>query len=173
MPESPRWLVARKGDLKAARRSLSLVHGLPIDSNQITHEVEAIQRASEAVNTRQSGWLDCFRPGPNKILYRTLLGMTLQAIQQLTGANYFFYYGATIFETVGLVDPYVTQIILGAVNFFCTFGGLWVMENVSCILVLVFFSLSLSLFRSFYLSIYLYLANVDLSLSYSSEGENR
>lgn len=55
--------------------------------------------------------------------------MALQSLQQLTGANYFFYYGATVFSTVGIVDPYVTQIILGAVNFFCTFGGLYVMEK--------------------------------------------
>lgn len=37
-----------------------------------------------------ASWLDCFRR-PNKTLYRTILGMTLQAGQQLTGANYFFY----------------------------------------------------------------------------------
>lgn len=38
----------------------------------------------------RAGWLDCFKP-QHKTLYRTLLGMTLQALQQLTGANYFFY----------------------------------------------------------------------------------
>ena len=57
--------------------------------------------------------------------------MTLQAIQQLTGANYFFYYGATIFQSVGIQDSFITQIILGAVNFICTFGGIYLMENVS------------------------------------------
>lgn len=41
----------------------------------------------------------------------------------------FFYYGAVIFQSVGLSDSYVTQIILGAVNFFCTFGGLYIMER--------------------------------------------
>jgi hypothetical protein len=59
------------------------------------------------------------------------LGMVLQSIQQLTGANYFFYYGATIFTSVGIADSYITQIILGAVNFGCTFGGLYVMQRVS------------------------------------------
>ena len=67
-------------------------------------------------------WADCFR-ARNKTRYRTFLGMTLQALQQLTGANYFFYYGATIFQSVGLSDSFVTQIILGAVNFVCTFLG--------------------------------------------------
>jgi SP family sugar:H+ symporter-like MFS transporter len=56
-------------------------------------------------------------------------GMSLQSLQQLTGANYFFYYGATIFQSVGLEDSFVTQIILGTVNFVCTFGGIYVMEK--------------------------------------------
>lgn len=77
----------------------------------------------------QSGWLECFKPH-NKTLYRTLLGMALQTFQQLTGANYFFYYGATVFQSVGIQDSFVTQIILGAVNFICTFFGLYVMEKV-------------------------------------------
>ena len=57
--------------------------------------------------------------------------MALQSFQQLTGANYFFYYGTTVFKSVGLSDSFVTQIILGAVNFVCTFLGLYVMEKVS------------------------------------------
>jgi SP family sugar:H+ symporter-like MFS transporter len=66
-----------------------------------------------------AGWIDCFSP-KRKTLYRTLLGMSLQTLQQLTGANYFFYYGATIFQSVGISDSFITQIILGAVNFGCT-----------------------------------------------------
>jgi hypothetical protein len=56
--------------------------------------------------------------------------MSLQSLQQLTGANYFFYYGATVFQGVGIADSYVAQVILGGVNFGCTFGGLYVMERV-------------------------------------------
>lgn len=62
--------------------------------------------------------------------YRVLLGAGLQMLQQLTGANFFFYYGTTIFDSVGISDSFVTATILGAVNFVCTFGGLWVVENV-------------------------------------------
>jgi len=78
----------------------------------------------------QAGWIECFKPH-NKTLYRTLLGMSLQTFQQLTGANYFFYYGASVFQSVGIQDSFVTQIILGAVNFGCTFLGMYVMERVS------------------------------------------
>ena len=42
-----------------------------------------------------------------------------------------FYYGATIFTSVGIADSFVTQIILGAVNFICTFLGLYLMEKVA------------------------------------------
>ena len=50
-------------------------------------------------------------------------------------------YGATIFQSVGISDSYVTQIILGAVNFGCTFGGMYVMEKVGFIRTL-FYDLS-------------------------------
>jgi len=72
--------------------------------------------------------------------------MTLQSFQQLTGANYFFYYGATIFQSVGIQDSFVTQIILGAFNFVCTFGGLYVMERVR------FFSVVFLLKKFFFLT---------------------
>ncbi|TFY76157.1 hypothetical protein EWM64_g7852 [Hericium alpestre] len=94
----------------------------------IQREVEEIRAAVEYEKNEQGGWLDCFTI-EHKLLYRTLLGMTLQSIQQLTGANYFFYYGATIFQSVGIEDSFVTQIILGAVNFVCTFGGIYIMEK--------------------------------------------
>lgn len=39
-------------------------------------------------------------------------------------------YGASVFKSVGIEDSFITQIILGAVNFVCTFGGMYVMEKV-------------------------------------------
>lgn len=116
---------------------------------QIKHYVESQKRLQSEQKSKGrfglGGWAECFSPR-NKILYRTLLGaiftlcyrlgayavlgMSLQSLQQLTGANYFFYYGATVFTSVGIQDSFVTQIILGAVNFGCTFGGIWVMERV-------------------------------------------
>ncbi|RDB21794.1 High-affinity glucose transporter ght2 [Hypsizygus marmoreus] len=131
MPESPRWLALR-GRYAEARRSLARAHGIPKDQEDtepfIVSEVDAIKANLEFEKDLKAGWIDCFRPA-NKTLYRTLLGMSLQSLQQLTGANYFFYYGATIFTSVGIEDSFITQIILGAVNFVCTFGGLYVMQR--------------------------------------------
>jgi len=60
---------------------------------------------------------------------RLLLGVVLQMFQQLTGANYFFYYGTTIFKATGISNSYVTAMILGGVNFGSTFLGLWFIER--------------------------------------------
>lgn len=50
-------------------------------------------------------------------------------LQQWTGVNYFFYYGATIFDSAGVDDPILVQLILGAVNVVTTFYGLYVVEK--------------------------------------------
>ncbi|KAF9076701.1 general substrate transporter [Rhodocollybia butyracea] len=133
MPESPRWLVFHNRNDRALH-SIARVHGISYKEaqdhplpNRLLAEIQShvdVERQFAA----QTGWIDCFRP-KNKVLYRTLLGMSLQALQQLTGANYFFYFGATVFKSVGINDSFITQIILGAVNFICTFGGIYVMEK--------------------------------------------
>ncbi|KAF8658186.1 hypothetical protein AX16_002108 [Volvariella volvacea WC 439] len=131
MPESPRWLAAH-GKIEAAKHSLARSAGVKrgdVAAEQyVQNELDEIVASVEHERRVKGGWVDCFRPR-RKVLYRTLLGMGLQSFQQLTGANYFFYYGATIFRSVGINDSFITQIILGAVNFGCTFGGLYVMER--------------------------------------------
>ncbi|CCD24818.1 uncharacterized protein NDAI_0D05050 [Naumovozyma dairenensis CBS 421] len=57
------------------------------------------------------------------------MGAVVQSLQQLTGCNYFFYYGTTIFQAVGMEDSYLTSIVLGVVNFASTFAALWTVER--------------------------------------------
>lgn len=128
LPESPRFAY-RKGRVEEARRNMARLNGVDPHSAFIDAEIAEIQEKLEAETAGgEHPWYEIFT-GP-RMLYRTLLGMVLQAGQQLTGANYFFYYGTTIFSATGLSNSYVTSIILGTVNVAATIAGLWIVENV-------------------------------------------
>jgi SP family sugar:H+ symporter-like MFS transporter len=107
---------------------MAQLNGLDPFSPLIDAEIAEIE---EKLQAEKAGgdhpWYEIFT-GP-RILYRTLLGMVLQAGQQLTGANFFFYYGTTVFRATGISNSYVTSIILGTVNVVATIAGLWIVEN--------------------------------------------
>ncbi|KAF7539123.1 hypothetical protein G7Z17_g12490 [Cylindrodendrum hubeiense] len=133
VPESPRWLAGRE-NWEAARLSLARLRGLKHDphnslvEDDLNEMREMLQKEMQA---GQGSWADCFNPNTNipKLVYRTFLGIGIHFLQQWTGVNYFFYYGATIFESAGIDDPILTQLILGAVNVVMTFYGLYVVEK--------------------------------------------
>ena len=107
---------------------MARLNGVDPHSPLIDGEINEIEE--KLVAERAGGdhpWHEIFT-GP-RMLYRTLLGMVLQAGQQLTGANFFFYYGTTIFRSTGIENSYVTSIILGTVNVVATIFGLWIVEN--------------------------------------------
>ncbi|KAL3479694.1 general substrate transporter [Aspergillus californicus] len=124
-PESPRFDY-RHGRIDTARQTMARLYGVPENHRVIIQELAEIQAQLDAETTEQK-WHE-FITAP-RMFYRIVLGIFLQAFQQLTGANYFFYYGTTVFQGAGISNSFVTQVILGAVNFGTTFGGLYVVEN--------------------------------------------
>ncbi|EEY22411.1 high-affinity glucose transporter ght2 [Verticillium alfalfae VaMs.102] len=134
VPESPRWLAARH-DWEGARMSLARLRGMKDDPHNtlVEDDINEMYKVLEEESRVGVGsWMECFTGRPArlpKLVYRTLLGMTLHFLQQWTGVNYFFYYGATIFESAGVDDPILVQLILGAVNVVTTFYGLYVVEK--------------------------------------------
>jgi SP family sugar:H+ symporter-like MFS transporter len=127
LPESPRYAYY-KGHTEEARRTIARLAGVAENHRTVNDQITEIRIKVEEESKEKASWFEIFT-GP-RMLYRTLLGIVLQAGQQLTGANFFFYYGTTIFRATGLSNSYVTQIILGSVNVFCTFGGLVVVHKV-------------------------------------------
>jgi SP family sugar:H+ symporter-like MFS transporter len=100
-----------------------------VDQNHPLVNAEIREIEEKLAEERAAGvakWYEVFT-GP-RMLYRTLLGMALQGGQQLTGANFFFYYGTTTFEATGIDNSFITAIILGSVNVISTFIGLWVVK---------------------------------------------
>jgi SP family sugar:H+ symporter-like MFS transporter len=120
--ESPRWDY-RQGKIEDAKKTLALSYGVSENHKEVARELREIR---EKLEIEQAGggkhkFYEVFT-GP-RMMYRVLLGIALQSLQQLTGANFFFYYGTTIFTATGLSNSYVTSMILGGVNFGMTFFG--------------------------------------------------
>lgn len=47
----------------------------------------------------------------------------------LIQTDFFFYYGTTVFAGIGVTNPFVVQMIFGAIDFWCTLPGLWYFER--------------------------------------------
>ncbi|KAI1820447.1 high-affinity glucose transporter RGT2 [Xylaria intraflava] len=126
LPETPRYLI-KKGDNEGAARSLSRLRRLPSDDPSITSEIAEIRANYEyELSFGQASYADCFR-GP--MLKRQLTGMAIQALQQLTGINFIFYYGTQYFKNSGIDNAFTIQIITSVINVVSTLPGLWAVDR--------------------------------------------
>ncbi|CZT12292.1 related to MFS monosaccharide transporter [Rhynchosporium agropyri] len=124
-PETPRFDF-RQGNIDRARKNTARLHGMSENHRVVRDQMLDMEEKLAAEETT-TGFLEVFKG--KRMIYRILLGVGIQAFQQLSGANYFFYYGTTIFSSVGIENSFVTQIILGCVNVLCTFPGLYMVEK--------------------------------------------
>ncbi|CCC70086.1 hypothetical protein NCAS_0E00160 [Naumovozyma castellii] len=128
VPESPRYLV-EAGKIEEAKRSVAQSNKVSIDDPATIAEVEIIQVAVESERAAGSAsWGELFQT-KTKVLPRTIMCVMVLALQQLTGCNYFFYYGTIVFNAVGMSDSYETSIVFGIVNFASTFVALYVVDK--------------------------------------------
>lgn len=128
-PDTPRYLY-RKGQKEEAKRIMLKVYGAPPNHYSVHVELEEIEAKLRAEASREGALAELIHmyKAP-KMAYRIVLGMALQMFQQLTGANYFFYYGTVIFRATGINNSFVTQMILNGINFGTTFYGLYIVEH--------------------------------------------
>ena len=127
LPESPRFAY-RHGRIEEARNVMAKLYGVPTNHRVVAQEMADMkQKLDEELAVGTAPWHEVLT-GP-RMFHRTMLGIALQSLQQLTGANFIFYYGTSIFAGIGLSNSYVTSIILGAVNFGMTLPGLYIVEH--------------------------------------------
>jgi SP family sugar:H+ symporter-like MFS transporter len=127
--QSPRWLVKKHRDV-AAGRALARLTSLAPDSPDVELELNQIRAAVAAQEALGSAsYADCFRATPNKIRLRTFTAIAVQALQQLSGVNFIFYYGTTFFQQAGVKNAFLVSVATGVVNVVCSLPGMWGVER--------------------------------------------
>lgn len=137
LPESPRYFVKR-GNIEKATDMLSRLRGHPRDSQFVQQELsEIIANHEYELQVIPQGnyftsWMNCFtgsvfNSGSN--LRRTILGTSLQMMQQWTGVNFIFYFGTTFLQNLGTIqNPFLINLIFTLINVCSTPISFWTIE---------------------------------------------
>ncbi|SCU82866.1 LAMI_0C01178g1_1 [Lachancea mirantina] len=128
VPESPRFLV-EVGRMEEAKRSIAKSNKVSIEDPAVQGELDMINAGVEAERLAGSANFKELFSTKTKVFQRLIMGILIQSLQQLTGDNYFFYYGTIIFNSVGLTDSFQTSIVIGIVNFASTFVSIYTVER--------------------------------------------
>jgi sugar porter (SP) family MFS transporter len=108
LPETPRMWIKR-GKPDRAAKSLATLRRLDVAHPAIVEELAEIQANHEyEMALGKSSYIDCFKGTLGK---RLATGCLLQALQQLTGVNFIFYYGTSFFKNAGFNDSFVVSMI--------------------------------------------------------------
>jgi SP family sugar:H+ symporter-like MFS transporter len=126
LPETPRYLI-RSGRMDKAARSLGKIRRLSPDHPAVAAELAEVKANHDFESSLgKASYLDCFRP---PILKRQFTGMALQALQQLTGINFIFYYGTKYFQNSGVSSGFVISMITSAINVASTIPGMYAIDK--------------------------------------------
>jgi sugar porter (SP) family MFS transporter len=138
LPESPRYFV-KKGKLEQAAFVLERLRDQPPGSELVQAELAEIvaNHEYEMSVIPQSGyfssWANCFKGGlmnPSSNLRRTILGTSLQMMQQWTGINFIFYFGTTFFTQLHTIkNPFLISLITTLVNVCSTPISFYIIER--------------------------------------------
>jgi MFS transporter, SP family, arabinose:H+ symporter len=123
LPESPRWLLARKGDAEAARRVLRMIDPVASDAS-IAAQAEEIKVAASEGGSSATFW-------NWKLRVPIMLAMMIAFFNQLSGINAILYFAPRIFELAGLgaKAALLQSVGIGVTNLIFTFVGLWLIDR--------------------------------------------
>jgi sugar porter (SP) family MFS transporter len=138
LPDSPRYFV-KKGKLPEATDALSRLRGQPKDSEYIQVELSEIvaneeyERQLIPSTTWFGSWANCFKGSvwkPNSNLRKTILGTSLQMMQQWTGVNFIFYYSTPFLKSTGAIsDTFLISMVFTIINVCSTPISFWTVER--------------------------------------------
>lgn len=125
LPDSPRYFVKR-GRVEQARDALSRLRGQPGESEYVEAELaeivanEEYERSIIPATGWAGSWANCFSGSvfkSNSNLRKTILGTSLQMMQQWTGVNFIFYYSTPFLASTGAIsNTFLISLIFTLVN---------------------------------------------------------
>ena len=123
IPESPRWLIGRKGDIASGARVLRLIQPGASEA-QIQGAVDAIATASGDRPAHEAFWI-------RRLKAPILLAIMIATFNQLSGINAVLYFAPRIFELAGLGTKaaLLQSVGIGITNLVFTFVGLWMIDR--------------------------------------------
>lgn len=125
IPESPRYLVAA-GLLDRAKEVLSSI------SSDAEADAKIIDIQSTLEKDRKPTLSDIISKHTGKLQPIIWVGLGLTTLQQFTGINVVFYYGATLWQAAGFTeaDALMQNVISGSVNVLFTFVAIALIDKV-------------------------------------------
>jgi sugar porter (SP) family MFS transporter len=123
LPESPRWLLSRKGDRQAAQAVLQRIRPEASKTEIAAEAHEIIDALPEKVSSAHFWSRHLRKP--------ILLAILIAFFNQMSGINAVLYFAPRIFELTGLgaKAALLQSIGIGVTNLVFTFVGLWLIDR--------------------------------------------
>jgi MFS transporter, SP family, arabinose:H+ symporter len=123
LPESPRWLLSKKGDREAALEVLRRSEP-ELSESEITAQADEIAAASTEQVSSGNFWT-------RRLRKPILLAFLIAFFNQMSGINAILYFAPRIFELTGLAKEtaLLQSIGIGITNLVFTFVGLWLIDR--------------------------------------------